>query len=359
VLSSFILLKIAPGDPVDRILQGQGIYESDVLPGTPNEKIKNEIKQKLGLNLPVFYVSFAEPNESPSSINASNSWKKYLPILNFHTTNQFHRWLFGDGTFSKGIIRGDFGNSWVSNQPVSDLISSRIGWSLFFTFFSVLLAYVISVPAGLKAASNPGSAFDKRLSLISTILFSLPAFWVATVLMLLFCNPDVFNFLPSSGVGPAGGFDDNNSPINIFINTLPHMILPLICFTYSSFAFLSGSIKSSIIEILREDYIRTAYAKGLDDRRILKKHAFRNALLPMITLFSQVFPAAIGGSVILETVFTIPGMGLAIYQGVAAQDYPLVITVFLLTGVITMLSFLLSDILYAIVDPRISYIKSN
>jgi peptide/nickel transport system permease protein len=110
-------------------------------------------------------------------------------------------------------------------------------------------------------------------------------------------------------------------------------------------------------EILKEDYIRTAYAKGLHENKILYKHALRNALLPMITIFSHIFPAAIGGSVILETVFTIPGMGLTIFQAINAQDYPVIIGVFTITGIITMAAFLLSDILYAVADPRISYTK--
>ncbi|MBL0033677.1 MAG: ABC transporter permease [Bacteroidetes bacterium] len=132
-------------------------------------------------------------------------------------------------------------------------------------------------------------------------------------------------------------------------------MIPTITYTYSSFAFLTGNVKSTIGDILKQDYIRTARAKGLNEKRILYKHALPNALLPLITIFSHVFPYAIGGSVVLETIFNIPGMGLTIFQSISSQDYPVVITIFLFTGIITMLGFLLSDILYAVADPRISF----
>ncbi len=353
VLFSFILLHYSPGDPVERILSGQGIYENEQTPGQDNQLLKDEIRKKLGLNLPLFYISVSGAAEN------SSTWKSYLPFVSFHVQNQFHRWVFGDGINSKGIIRGDFGYSWATNEKVSSIIFSRIKWSLFFSLFSVLMAYLISVPAGLKAAAHPGSAFDKSLSAFSTLLFSLPAFWVATLLMLLFCNPYVFNILPSSGIGPPGGYAEGTSFPGRLTQSIPYLVLPSICYTYGSLAFITRSIKISVSEILKEDYIRTAYAKGLDEKTIIRKHAFRNAMLPMITIFSHVFPFAVGGSVILETIFTIPGMGFTIYQSINAHDYPVVIAVFLLTGLITMISFLITDILYAIADPRISFTRQN
>ena len=356
VVLSFILLHYSPGDPVERILNAQGIYDSEFTQGISNENLKIELKHRLGLDLPLFYFSLASLQENNLSRNEIHvTWKKYIPIILFHNKNQFHRWLFGDDYYSKGIIHGDFGISWITQQSVSKLILSRLKWSLFFTIISVIIAYLISVPAGLKAAANPGSYFDKWLTFISTVLFSLPVFWIATLLMLLFCNPDVINIFPSSGVGPAGGFPEGKSIIYKIVHSLPYLILPTICYTYSALAFLSRSIKTSVSEILKEDYIRTARAKGLFEKTIIKKHAFRNALLPMITIFSQVFPFAIGGSVILETIFTIPGMGLTIFQSIGSQDYPVIIAVFMITGFITMIAFLISDILYAIADPRISF----
>jgi peptide/nickel transport system permease protein len=163
------------------------------------------------------------------------------------------------------------------------------------------------------------------------------------------------NILPSSGVSPSGGFSESATFPEIFLHSIPYLILPTICYTYSSLAFLSGSVKASVQEILNEDYIRTARAKGLSEKTILYRHAFRNSLLPLISIFSHVLPLAVSGSVIIETIFTIPGMGLAIFQSLSSQDYPVIIAVFMITGVFTMAAFLISDIVYALVDPRISF----
>lgn len=356
VVLSFILLHYAPGDPVERLLNAKGIYESELTPGVLNANLKTELKHRLSLDLPLFYFSMNSLYEYNLLKKKSNSeWKKYIPVISFHKKNQFHSWMFGNEFYSNGIIRGDFGISWITQQPVSDIILSHLKWSLFFTLLSVTIAYIISVPAGLKAAANPGSNFDKFLTIATTIFFSLPVFWVAIILMLFFCNTDVINILPSSGIGPVGGFPEGKSLLYKIINSLQYLVLPTICYTYSALAFLTRSIKTSVTEILKEDYIRTARAKGLTEKIVIGKHAYRNALLPMITIFSQVFPLAIGGSVILETIFTIPGMGLTIFQSIGSQDYPVIIAVFMITGLITMTAFLLSDILYAIVDPRISY----
>lgn len=360
VLLSFILLHYAPGDPVERILSDQGIYGDDLLSNSTDQKLKEELTEKLGLNLPLFYFSVGSLSEKENQISTgSTTLKNYIPAISLHSTNQFHRWLIGDGKTSGGIIRGDLGISWATKEDVSSILSSRIKWSFLFAIVSVILAYIISIPTGLHAAANKNSQFSRWTTIIFAILFSLPSFWFATLLMLLFCNPDVLNILPSSGIGPAGGFPNGTGMLTIILHSLPYLILPTICYTYSSLAFLSGSIRVSVEDILKEDYIRTARAKGLNEKKVLYKHALRNALLPMITIFSHVLPFAVSGSVILETIFTIPGMGQAIFFSLNAQDYPVIINVFMLTGIFTMSAFLLGDILYAIADPRISFTQQT
>jgi peptide/nickel transport system permease protein len=138
-----------------------------------------------------------------------------------------------------------------------------------------------------------------------------------------------------------------------------HLILPVLISTYGSFAFLSRQVRTALLEVLGQDYIRTARAKGLPERTVVWRHAFRNALLPLITLFGAVFPAMVGGSVIVESIFEVPGMGRTTYQAIFAKDFPLVIAVFTLTAVLTLVGQLVSDILYALADPRISYQKKN
>lgn len=360
ILFSFLLLQYSPGNPVDRLLNKEGVYESELSPSQTNEAIRTELTRKLGLNLPVFYFSFSSLKEHKVSIHKNTSeMDAYIPYIRFNSHNQMQRWLVGDGVYSKGIINGDFGNSWVSGQSVSSILAPRVKWSLLLTLISVFLAYIISIPIGIYSAAVPHSLYSRILNIVFAVLFSIPVFWLATLLMLVFCNPYVLDILPSTGVSPAGGFQTNLSFSKIIINTIPYLILPVICYTYSSLAFLSGIVRTSINDVLREDYIRTARAKGLSEKAILLRHAFRNSLLPLITIFSHVLPLAFSGSVIIETIFTIPGMGLAIFQSLSAQDYPVIISVFLITGVLTMISFLLSDILYALADPRISFNKKS
>lgn len=288
----------------------------------------------------------------------SSPWKNYVPRIAFYGFgNQYHRWLFGDGgkTSNGLLLHGDFGTSYVTRQPISDVIYSKIGWSLFFTMLSVILAYFISIPIGVKAAEKRGSRFDKTSSIVLFMLYSMPSFWLATLLMMTFSNTDVLNWLPASGVKPASGYPDGSSILEKIRISLPYIILPAICYTYSSFAFLSRTMRVSMIEAIGQDYIRTARAKGLSENKVIWKHSFRNALLPIITVFANIFPAAIGGSVIIESIFTIPGMGSETIYAIHSNNYPMIIAVLTITGFLTLMGYLISDILYAIVDPRISY----
>jgi len=289
----------------------------------------------------------------------STRWKNYIPVISFHPANQYHRWLFGDGKSTDGLLKGDFGISYLTQQPVAGMIKGKIGWSLFFTLFSVLLAYVISIPVAIKAAAKRNSRFDRFSSLILFMLYSLPAFWVATLLLMTFSNTDVLNIFPASGVKPVTGYPTDATLFEKIKLSIPYLILPIICYTYSSFAFLSRALRVSMLEILNQDFIRTARAKGLSEKKVVWKHALRNSLLPIITMFANVFPLMIGGSVILESIFTIPGMGSTIYSSIDAQDYPMIVALFTLTGILTMLGYLFSDVLYALADPRISFSKTQ
>ncbi|MBX7180869.1 MAG: ABC transporter permease [Bacteroidia bacterium] len=295
----------------------------------------------------------------------ATGWKNYIPKIVFYPKNQYHRWIFGDGNwltgegavFTKGVIRGDFGTSYKTKQPISDVISSKIGWSLFFSMMAVLLGYLVSIPLGIQSAVKRGTWFDRSSTVFLFILYSMPSFWLATMLLMLFANPDVLFIFPASGVQPIEGFGADAGLWEKIVGTLPYIALPLICYTYGSFAFLSRTMRVSMLEISGMDYIRTARAKGLPERTVIYKHGLRNALLPIITVFANVFPAAIGGSVILETIFTIPGMGYEAFTAIADQNYPMIIAILTITGILTLVGYLISDILYAIVDPRISFGK--
>lgn len=370
-LLSFLILVNSPTDPVERILNSSGGTGKSIPPELLAQQ-RQQLRTQLGLDLPVFYFSicslgepaglekFAESREREEFLEtyrATAGLKRYIPVIRIHGNNQFHRWLFGDGIHSHGILRLDFGRSYQSYQPVWSLIRERIGWSLFFTLSSVFLAFLISVPVGIRAASRPGSRFDRTSSTLLFALYSLPGFWLATLLLMTFANPDVFAWFPASGVKPLTGYPEETGLMGRIFLSLPYLILPTICYLHSSVAILSRMIRSSMREILDSDYIRTARAKGLTEKAVLWKHALKNSLFPILTLFAEIFPAMIGGSVIIESIFTIPGMGTSIYQSIEAQDYPVLVAVLTLTGLLTVFGYLVSDLLYMWADPRISFVK--
>lgn len=357
----FILLANAPGDPVN--LLSNGAKASGNI-----EEQKTFWRKKLGLDLPLFYFSITTLSEPDTlykvydeqqikiikkDLKENGGYKNYIPkIIWYGYHNQYHQWLFG-GANSKGIIRGDFGISYIKKEPVISIIKDKLIWSVFFSVVSIILAYMISIPIGIKLAEKPNSKSSKITQVTLFLLYSMPSFFVGILLLILFANPDVISIFPPSGIKPIEGYDDNASLLSKFVDSFPYMILPLICYTYSSLAFISKLTATSIHEQLGLDYIKTARAKGLSENKIIYKHALKNSALPLITVFSSVFPSIVGGSVIIESIFTIPGMGLETVKAIISQDYPIVIAVITLSSVLTIFSYLLADILYAWVDPRI------
>lgn len=364
---------MAMGYPLDQVKAdiNQSFFESAALKATYTQ---NVIDAKLAQLTETYQAPYMgtfrtrlEDVKAKLKVMQENAtpWKRYVPVVNFYPVNQYHRWIFGDGNwltgegseFTSGVIRGDFGTSYRTKMPISEVISIKIFWSFFFTIVSVVLGYLVSIPMGIHAAVNKDSRFDRITSIIVFILFSIPSFFAATVLLMTFANPDVLHWFPASGVEPVQGFGPEDGFFTRWGARLPYLILPTISYTYGSFAFLSRTMRVSMLEIVNQDYIRTARAKGLGDRVVVYKHALRNALLPIITVFANIFPVAIGGSVVLEVIFTIPGMGNEVYQAIVNQDYPMVVAVLTITGVLTLVGYLVSDVLYAVADPRISYSK--
>ncbi len=290
-------------------------------------------------------------------------WKTYIPSVNWYGINsQYHWWVFGDlfhneKTERKGIIRGDFGVSYKDSQPIKDKIWDKVGISFTLSLLSILIAYLISLPIGIYSAYKKDSKADKGISLVLFMLYSLPSFFVGTVLLLFFANPDTLLWFPESGIKDPITFDSNWSVFNWqrIKHQLPYLVLPLVTYTYGSFAFLSRIMRVGMIEIVSQDYIRTARAKGLSERKVILKHALRNSLLPIITVFAAIFPMCVGGSIIIEMIFSIPGMGLEMLNAIYNYDYPMIISFFTLIGFLTMIGYLVADLLYAVVDPRISY----
>ncbi len=290
-------------------------------------------------------------------------WKTYLPKLIFYGNNQYHRWLFGSTPWFgeaqagqlKGVLRGDFGISYIDNQPVSDKIWEKFKVSFAFIFLSILFAYIISIPIGIYAAYKKGSKFDRISSIVLFVMYSMPSFFIGTLLLYTFANPDVLVWFPESGFQDPALYKEDWGIFQKMVHHWPYMVLPLIAYTYSSFAFLSRIMRVGMIDVMGQDFIRTARAKGLNEKTVVLKHAFRNSLLPIITVFANIFPVAIGGSVIIEVIFSLPGMGFETFSAILNYDYPMIVAIFTISGFLTVIGYLVADILYAVVDPRISY----
>lgn len=295
--------------------------------------------------------------------STATPWKTYVPTLIFYGNNQYHRWLFGNAPWFgeaqagqlKGVLRGDFGISYIDNQPVSDKIWEKFKVSFAFIFLSILFAYIISIPIGIYAAYKKGSKFDRISSIVLFVMYSMPTFFIGTLLLYTFANPDVLVWFPESGFQDPSLYKEDWGIFQKIAHHWPYMVLPLIAYTYGSFAFLSRIMRVGMIDVMGQDFIRTSRAKGLNEKTVVLKHAFRNSLLPIITVFANIFPVAIGGSVIIEVIFSLPGMGFETFSAILNYDYPMIVAIFTISGFLTVIGYLVADILYAVVDPRISY----
>lgn len=292
------------------------------------------------------------------------TWKRFVPIIQWNgTQNQYHRWLFGeakwfeeetDPTKGKGFIRGDFGVSFFSKRPVKSVIWDGLWITMLISFLVIIIEYIISIPLGISLAVRKDSTYDSGMTVALFITYSLPVFWIGTMAIFFLCSPDYIEIFPPFGLGDATWEDGFFYKLG---DLAYHLTLPLIIASYASFAYLSRQMRGSMLTVLGQDYIRTARAKGLPDNKVIWKHAFRNSLLPIITIFASFFPALIGGSIILEFLFTIPGLGQITYAAVIQKDYPMILTNTMFAAILTLVGYLVSDVLYAVVDPRISYSK--
>ncbi|HSY77707.1 MAG TPA: ABC transporter permease, partial [Bacteroidia bacterium] len=229
--------------------------------------------------------------------------------------------------------------------------------TLLLSFIITLLEYLISIPSGVSLARHSNTLYDRIYTIILFICYSLPVVWVGT-LMITFLTSDYYgdklNLFPPYGLGKVG---DEFGLWERIVDRSYHLVLPVITLSLGLFAYMSRQMRGSMLSVIRQDYIRTAFAKGLPPNKVYWKHAFRNSLLPIITIFSSLLPAMIGGAVIVEYMFNIPGMGRVSYDAVVQRDYPVLFTILLFSAVLTMMGNLLADILYAMVDPRISFNK--
>ena len=301
-LISFFVIHLAPGSPTD--LQTQ-----------MNPKVSTEAIQRLR----AFY-----------------GLDKPLHV-------QYLIWL-------KKLIKLDFGNSFSpDNRKVIEKIAERIPVTIMINVLSLFLILIVAIPIGVLSATHQNSFFDKFTTVFVFVGFAVPTFWLALLFMILFGVQ--LGWLPISGIKSLGY--EPSSLFMIILDRTKHLILPVLLSAFGGLAGFSRYVRSNMLEVIRQDYIKTARAKGLSERTVVYHHALRNALLPVITILGLSVPGLIGGSVIFETIFAIPGMGQLFYWSVMSRDYPVIMGILVIGAFLTLIGNLLADLSYSLVDPRI------
>jgi peptide/nickel transport system permease protein len=244
----------------------------------------------------------------------------------------------------------------VSREPVLRTLFSKLKYSLSLSVGSLVLAYALSIPLGIFSAVEKDTTADRVTTVVLFMLYSLPTFFVATLLLYFLSEGSDW---ASLRLFPTGGFQSQNAADLTTLGKLAdiswHLVLPMFCLTYGSLAALSRYMRTGLLDVIRADYIRTARAKGLSERTVIGKHALRNGLLPILTLLAGLLPAILGGSVIVEYIFGIPGMGLWVVDAIYQRDYNVILAVELVSTVLVLVGILVTDLSYALVDPRIRY----
>ncbi len=316
MMVSYFLLRLAPGDPSKASLFDNGSGQN--LSSEKSELIQNQsLRDKLYLDKP--------------------------PIIGF-------------GYWIKGVVlEFDFGDSASvdKGRPVTDLIIEKLPVTLKLNIFALIVVYLFAIPIGIFSAITTKKKLDKVITFTLFVLYSLPAFWLALVLQATFCEGGLYPIFPLKGIVAEDKV--GISTFQYLWNSVMHYALPVICLSYSGLAGLSRYAKTGMQDIISQDYIRTARAKGLSERVVIFKHAFMNSLILLITLFAGLLPGLIGGSIIIEYIFSIPGMGTLSMIALTSRDIPLLMALFSFGSILTLLGILLSDLLYVIVDPRITF----
>lgn len=317
----FVIMHFVPGGPVERqilrfqmaMAQGEGGGAGRAGIEIPQEAI-DEIRRYYGFDKPVYtrYVSWL--------------WK---------------------------VLHLDLGNSYVYQDPVWDIIKSRFPVSLTLGLTGFFLSYLVCVPLGVFKAVKHGSKFDFITSALVFMGYAVPGWALGTALLVLLGGGSFWN------VFPLGGFRSDNWEYLTFwqkiVDQVEHMFLPVFCYMVGSFATLTILAKNSLMENMSQDYVRTAFAKGLHKRRVIFVHALRNSLIPIATGLGHVFSLILAGSFLIEKVFNIDGMGYLGYTSILQRDYPVALGILVVSSLLMLIGNILSDVIYAVVDPRIRF----
>lgn len=314
-------------------------------------------KRLVGL-IPVFFgitlISFfvihlapGKPTDIQTSLNPKVSYEARARLEKLYGLDkpiyvQYFDWL-------KRVVIFDFGRSYVDDRLVSEKIAERIPITLLINILSMIMILGIGIPLGVLSAVRRGSLLDKSTTVLTFIGFSIPEFWVALLLMSLFSI--TLGWLPISGIKSLD-FEYFSFGAKI-LDVAKHLVLPVAIAAFGSLAGISRYMRTAMVGVIHQDYIRTARAKGLKESQVIYKHALKNAILPVITILGLSVPGLIGGSVIFESIFAIPGMGRLFYESVMARDYSTIMGILTIGAFLTLLGNLLADIAYSYADPRI------
>ena len=292
----FLIMRLAPGGP-----------EAVLVGGELSPEVAAQVRARLGLDRPL--------------------------------VAQYAGWVMA-------ALRGDLGRSFKTGDPVAALVADRLGPTLTLTGGALALALVVAVPLGVLAAVRRNTMWDALASIVSLFGISFPSFWLGIMLILLFS--EALGLLPPSGLSEYGREADLGA-------RLRHAVLPVLTLGLIQMASFMRFTRSSLLEVLQQDYVRTARAKGLPDGRVIWRHALRNALIPVVTVVGLSLPVLVGGAVLTETVFAWPGIGRLAVGAVFERDYPVIMGVNLMIAAVVIGANLLTDIAYCLIDPRIGY----
>ncbi|HSW10400.1 MAG TPA: ABC transporter permease [Bacillota bacterium] len=297
----FILMHLAPGDPI-HIMLGGAVHVTD--------EVIQSIRERYGLDQPVLV--------------------------------QFWHWVVR-------LVRGDLGFSYISNQSVVDIIGARFGETLRLMLTAQVLAITLAIPMGVLAAVRHRSWADTITSGVSLFGYSMPGFWLGLVLIWVFSL--TLGLVPSSGARTVGV--DFATPWAVLVDQLRHMILPVTVLALNQSTFLFRLTRSSMLDVLKQDYVRTARAKGLNERVVIYRHGLRNAMLPLTTVVGLNLGYVLSGAVLVETVFAWPGIGRLTVAMALQRDYPTLMGIYMLLAVSMLVATLVTDVVYVLLDPRV------
>jgi len=404
----FTILQMAPGGPIEQIMlqmQMGGVTGAEGGPSSssmigegrslPPEAMK-ELERFYGFDKPIYqrYLSWLGvwPREikhrdfilQPGQNNFEKRvgkkdgqiWKVDIKVINEDKLEVFEKdgvmselWyakvekVEEDGTLDavifqtefSGIFTGNLGKSYTFLQPVTEVMKPRFKISLLYGLTGILLSYLICIPLGIKKALNHGSVFDFSSSVIIFIAYSIPGWALGGVLLVLFGGGSFFDVFPLGGFRSPSEIWEGLTPIQKIFDQIHHMILPIIAWTIGSFASMTVLMKNSLLENLSQDYVRTAFAKGLKEKRVIWLHAMRNSLIPIASGIGQILGVVIAGSYFIERMFNIDGFGRMAFEAVLSRDYPVTLGFVVIVVLIRLVGNIISDLALATVDPRIRF----